>query len=206
MGWKEGVGISIHFDKPVPRSRRIRVDIMWHRPCEGGGFVFIMENEVLNLGRESLSILLREFWLGVQKQRWGVQNWPFHHYPSAMPPLSHFICAFCRVWSLELSYGGDQGDEYEGGEESNCQEECERYSIKSKVKPYLVGMIDLNAEWRKAQPIRLDFIEIGKDEKDLVYAILVEWQLGIAYRVQRPVEPLNLWGLRQYRDVLVMFG
>ena len=218
MGWKEGRGKSIHFDKPVPRSRYRWDTVMWHRPCEGGSFVFIMVDEVLNKNRPDVALLLRNFWESVQKQ-------PFHHSPSTMPPLSQLICAFCRVWSLEVSYEGDQGNDYKGGTEgnyneeegssyrgveSNCQEKCERYPIKSD---YPVGMIDLNAEWRKAQPIWLDFVKIKRDFlKDLVYAILVEWQDGIAYRVQRPVEPLMLRGAMeielsdQIRDVLVMFG
>ena len=67
-------------------------------------------------------------------------------------------------------------------------------------------MIDLNAEWRKAQPFRLDFIEIERDEGQLVHAILIEWQDGIAYRVQRPIEPLMISYGHQLREVLVMFG
>lgn len=190
MGWKEGGGISIHFDKPAPRSSRIRDDVMWHRPCEGGGFVFIMVDEVLNLANVSLSILLKYFWYGVQKQ-------PFHHSPSTMPPLSQLICAYCRVWSLEVSFegvvtsydGGDQDDEYEdveegnydeeeggsyGGVESDCHEGCERYPIIFDAASSLLGVIDLNAEWRKAQPARLDFVEVERDEKGLAYLILVE--------------------------------
>ena len=110
MGWKEG------------GSRRIWDDVMWHRPCEGGGFVFIMVDEVLNLDHESLSKPLRYFWCGVQKQ-------PFYHSPSTMPPLSQLICAYCRVWSLEVGfervesygYGGDQGIDDEGGEEGSYE-------------------------------------------------------------------------------------
>ena len=221
MGWKEERGISIHFDKRAPcSSRPIWDGVMWHRPCEGGGFVFIMMDEVLNLNDANLSILLGNFWWRVNKQ-------PFHHSPSTMPPLSQLICAFCRVWSLEVSYEGDQGNDYKsgaegdydeeeggsyGGVESNCQEECERYPIKVDAESSSIGMIDLNAEWRKAQPIRLDFVEIERIEKVLVYAVLVEWENGIAYRVQRPVEPLMLPPLRfgpyfdQRRQLLVIFG
>ena len=35
--------------------------VLWHWPCEGGGFVFIMVDEVRNLANESLSIQLRNF-------------------------------------------------------------------------------------------------------------------------------------------------
>ena len=228
MGWKEGGAISIHFDKLAPRSSRNRDDVMWHRPCEGGGFVFIIVDEMLNLANESISALIRYFWYGVQKQ-------PFHHSPSTMPPLSQLIRAHCRVWSLEVGFkgivsddeGGDSDDESEdveegnydeegggsyGDVESDCHEGCESYPIVFDADSSLLGVIDLNAEWRMAQPARLDFVEVERDEKGLAYLILVEWRDGIAYRVQRPVEPLRFSGVRrdvlrdQRRDVLVMFG
>ena len=237
MGWKEGGGMLIRFDDLEPRTRRSWGDLMWHRPCEGGGFVSIMVDEVRKLDHGSLSTPFRNFWYGVQKQ-------PFHYSPSTMPPLSHLICAYCHVWSLEVGFagvesygdGGNQGNDHEAGEEgnfdeadeegnyeedeggsygrveSNCAEGCERYAIQFDAGSSLLGMIDLNAEWRKAQPARLDFVEVERDEKVLGYMILVEWRDGIAYRVQRPVEPLRFSGVRrdvlrdQRRDVLVMFG
>ena len=212
MGWKEGGGMLIRFDDLEPRTRRSRDDLMWHQPCEGGGFVFIMVDGLLNLDHESLSTLLGYFWYGVQKQ-------PFHYSPSTMPPLSQLICAYCHVWSLEVGFEGvetygdgvDQGNDHEAGEEgnydeadeedeggsyrsveSNCAEGCERYPIQFGAGSSLLGMIDLNAVWRKAQPARLDFVEIERIEKRLVYAMLVEWQDGIAYGVQRPRKPLKL--------------
>ena len=236
MGWKEGGAMLTYFDKLESHSRYNRDDPIWHRPCEGGGFVFIMVDEVLNLDNESLFPLLNYFWYGVQQQ-------PFHHSPSTMPPLSQLICAYRRVWSLKVGfkrverygYGGDQGNDSEGGEkgrydeavdecnyneeeggsygrvESNCCKGCERYPIQIDAKSALLGMIDLNAEWRKAQPARLDFVDVERDEEGLVYTILVEWQDGIAYRVQRPLKPLRIQGVgellhRQCRIVLVMFG
>ena len=97
MGWKAEGAISIHFDKLVPP----RWDgVMWHRPCEGGDFVFIMVDEVLNLGNDSLCILLGYFCRGAKEQ-------PFHYSPSTMPPLSQLICAYCRVWSLEVGFEGE---------------------------------------------------------------------------------------------------
>lgn len=238
MGWKEGGCMSIHFDQLAPRSRRSRDDLIWHRPCEGDGFAFIMVDEVLNSDNHTLTDLLSYFWYG------GVQKQPFHHSPSTMPPLSQLICAYCRVWSLEVGfegvgssgYGGNQGDVYESGEkgnyvgadeegndddeeggsyggvESNCAEGCERYTIRFDARSSPLGMIDLNAEWRKAQPARLDFVEIEREEKRLVYAMLVEWQDGIAYRVQRPLKPLRLQDVSykvtrdQLREFLVVFG
>ena len=202
-----------------------------------------MVDEVLNLGNDSLSILLGYFFRGAKEQ-------PFHYSPSTMPPLSQLICAYCRVSSLEVGFEGveshgnegDKGKDYDsgdeegiyaefdeessysdegvgssyGGVESNCHEGCERYSIRANAESSLLGMIDLNAEWRKAQPARLDFVEIERVSRRLVYAILVEWQDGIAYRVQRPVAHLRLrtrlWGTRCHvlhdkrRDVLVTFG
>ena len=201
MGWKEGGGISIHFDQLPSRSRRSENDLMWHRPCEGDGFVSIMEDEVLNSDDTSLTILIKHFWHVVESQ-------PSLLRPSIMPPLSQLICAGCRMWSLEVGFEGVEGSRY-GGVESNCAEGCERYTIQTNAESSPLGMIDLNAEWRKAHPARLDFVEIKRAKNRFVYAILVEWQDGIAYRVQRPLEPLKLQNVRRMCAVtwsVISFG
>ena len=201
MGWKEGGGISIHFDQLPSRSRRSENDLMWHRPCEGDGFVSIMEDEVLNSDDTSLTILIKHFWHVDESQ-------PSLLRPSIMPPLSQLICAGCRMWSLEVGFEGVEGSRY-GGVESNCAEGCERYTIQTNAESSPLGMIDLNAEWRKAHPARLDFVEIKRAKNRFVYAILVEWQDGIAYRVQRPLEPLKLQNVRRMCAVtwsVISFG
>jgi Heterokaryon incompatibility protein (HET) len=202
MGWRWGEGFSVDFDPPTELSRGWPGDMMWHRVSEGGGYAVIAVNDLANLNNDLLSKHLQPFWSKVKKK-------PFHYSSNTMPPLPHLISGCCRVVPLTVDYNGIQG---------KCRYGCDRYAVRN-CKGGQMGEIDLNIKWRKAQPAELDFVELGKDTRyrdnstnGLVYTILVEWQDGIAYRVQRPVEPFDVtsWkGASQFGggcEVLVTLG
>lgn len=173
-GWKGGDRAAVDEIEPD-----IEPVIKWYRPDEHGGHFIIKSFDSGSSEKHSDNA-----WkLGDDAEMGELQ-----HNKALMPPVSHLLRFWTSSAILRIGPSYDFAWSYANGGE------CVLY-IVTTLKGTVIGSIYLNEEWMDNRADTLEFIVISRavveSHKNAFNVMLIEWQNGVAYRVQLPRSPFK---------------
>lgn len=179
-GWKGGDFAALAQRDAMPPKYDIKPVIKWYRPDDHGGHIIIKSFDSGSREKHSDNA-----WKLSEDAEMG----ELQYNKALMPPVSHLLRFWTSSANLRVGpiYPSPRGDDWYAN-----SGKCKLYLVTT-LKGTFIGAIHLNKEWMDNRADTLEFIVIsravfepGSGYEDAFNVMLIEWQNGVAYRVQLP--------------------